>query len=39
MKKADSAAPKIRRFRTDLSGTVEIVEDQGEIYLDTAHAN
>ena len=39
MKKVDPATSKIRRFRTDHSGIVEIVEDEGEVYLDTAHAN
>lgn len=33
------SGPKIRRFRTDYSGTVEIVEENGEVYMDTAHAN
>ena len=39
MKKSNPPSPKIRRFRTDYSGTVEIVEDDGEVYMDTAHAN
>lgn len=39
MKNNRNTGPKIRRFRTDYSGVVEIVEEDGEVYLDTAHAN
>jgi len=39
MKRDQSAPPKIRRFRTEYSGVVEIIQEQGEVYLDTAHAN